>query len=117
MITKEDYINYFGVEDAPKNIKRLELMALNELKAIMVNNIPQKDDLNYLNFKYALLEEIEYLNINEHLISSNGSGNYTLGSYSESSSNEVNKTNETISRISPISYDMLLNSGLLYCGI
>ena len=69
MITKEDYINYFGVEDAPKNIKRLELMALNELKAIMINNIPQNDDLNYLNFKYALLSLISLLLLAKSYIS------------------------------------------------
>ena len=116
MITKEEYLEYLGVNTAPSNLSRLEYVALNELKSIMVMNIPNDNELMYNNFKKALIEQINYLDMNSDLINSSGSGGYTLGSYSESGSNQI-ESNKSISRISPVAYDILLNCGLLYCGL
>lgn len=115
MISEKDYVEYIG-GTAPSNLKRFEYIALNELKAIMVCNIPTKEDLVYNDFLKALMEQINYLDLNPTLIESGSNGSYSLGSYSENSSSE-NKSNETISRISPVAYDILLNCGLLYSGI
>lgn len=116
MVTQEEYLKYIGVSTAPSNLKRLEYLALNELKSIMVGNIPIVDDLIYNSFKNALMEQINYFDMNSDLIDSNGSGGYTLGSYSEGSSSQ-NNISKSINRISPVAYDILLNCGLLYCGL
>ena len=116
MITQEEYQEYIGVSTAPSNLKRLEYLALNELKSIMVSNIPTYDDLIYNDFKKALMEQINYFDMNSDLIDSSGSGSYTLGSYSEGSSSQ-NNISKSINRISPMAYDILLNIGLLYCGL
>lgn len=116
MITQEEYQKYIGVSTAPSNLKRLEYLALNELKSIMVGNIPKDDDLVYDDFIMALMEQINYFDMNSDLIDSSGSGSYTLGSYSEGSSSQ-NNISKSINRISPVAYDILLNCGLLYCGL
>mgnify|MGYP003294991145 CR=1 FL=1 len=116
MITQEEYAIYLGVNTAPQNFKRLEYLALNELKSIMVENIPTANDLVYNDFKRAVMEQINYFDLNSDLIDSNGSSGYTLGSYSEGSSNQKDNF-KSVSRISPVAYDILLNCGLLYCGL
>ena len=116
MIKEEEYVKYLGVNTAPSNLKRLEYLALNELKSIIVENIPTSDNLIYNDFKKALMEQINYFDMNSDLIDSNGSGSYTLGSYSEGGSNQT-EINKSINRISPVAYDILLNCGLLYPGI
>ena len=115
MIIQKDYNLYFGAA-APSDLKRLEYLALNELKSIMVENIPTINDLVYNDFKKALMEQINYLDSNPDLVDSTGSGGYTLGSYSEGGSNK-SESNKSISRISPVAYDILLNCGLLYSGL
>ena len=115
MITKEEYEKYFGVE-APSNLKRLEFLALNEIRTIMIDNVPKENNFKYEPFKKALIEQINYLNMNGDLIDSAGGNNYSLGSYSESSSSNNNSFNNK-NRISPATYDILLSYGLLYCGI
>lgn len=115
MITQEQYSEYIG-GTAPSNFERLEYIASNELKALMVCDIPTKEDLVYNDFLKALMEQINYLDLNPTLMEGCSNGSYSLGSYSENNSSE-NKSNETISRISPVAYDILLNCGLLYCGI
>lgn len=116
MITQEEYSKYIGGTTAPSNFQRLEYLALKELKSIMIDNIPSKEDLIYNEFLKALMEQIYYLDINYDLISSAGSGSYTLGSYSENSSNQ-NETSKSIKRISPVAHDILLDCGLLYSGL
>lgn len=116
MITQAEYLNYMGVNTAPSNIERLEYLALNELKSIMVVNIPTETDYVYNDFKKALMEQISYFDINSDLISSSESGGYTLGTFSEGSSSK-NDNSKSINRISPVAYDILLNCGLLYCGL
>lgn len=116
MLTIEEYIEYLGVDTAPSNFNRLEYLALNELKSLMAGNIPDSTDLVYEDFKKALIEQINYFNLNSDLIDSSGGGGYTLGLYSESGSNQT-ESNKSINRISPVAYDILLNCGLLYSGI
>lgn len=116
MITKEEYLNHLGVDTAPSNFKRLEYLSINELKSIMVQNIPVETDLIYKEFKKAIIEQMNYFVENPDLIDSVGTGGYTLGSYSESSSNKT-ESSKSIERISPMSYDILLNIGLLYSGL
>ena len=116
MVSQEEYLKYIGGTTAPSNFTRLEYLALNELKSIMIDNIPSKEDLIYNDFKKALIEEINYLNLNSDLFESIGCGSYTLGSYSENSSNKCDN-NKSISRISPVAYDILLNIGLIYAGL
>ena len=115
MITEAEYAEYLGVT-TPSNLKRLEYLALNELKSIIVGNIPTSNDLIYNDFKKALIEQINYFDINSDLIDLSGSGSYTLGSYSEGGSSQT-ESNSSINRISPVAYDILLNRGLLYSGI
>lgn len=116
MVTQEEYLKYIGGTTAPSNFNRLEYLALNELKSIMVDNIPTQKELNYNEFLKAIMEQIYYFDINSDLIASVGSGSYTLGSYSENNSSQ-NETIKSIKRISPVAYDILLNCGLLYSGL
>ena len=115
MITKQEYASYFGVT-APDNFERLEYLAIQELRSIMIVNVPTSAELIYNDFKKAVMEEINYLNINSDLIDSNGAGGYSLGSYHEGGSSQ-NDNSKSINRISPIAYDILLNAGLLYSGL
>ena len=116
MIDRIKYQEYLGVSTAPSNLKRLEYLALNELKSLMETNIPNQDDLFYNDFLKALMEQIHYFDMNSDLICGAGSGSYTLGSYSENNSSQT-ESNKTINRISPVAYDILLNCGLLYSGL
>lgn len=116
MIDEIEYQQYLGVDTTPSNFKRIEFISLNELKSIMVQNIPVKTDLVYESFKKALMEQMNYFVQNPDLIDSNGNGGYTLGSYSESGSTKT-ENSKSIDRISPMAYDILLNIGLLYSGI
>lgn len=116
MINKIEYQEYIGVNTTPSNFSRLEYLAINELKSIIVGNIPISTDLIYNDFKKAVMEQINYFDINSDLIDSNGNGGYTLGSYSENNSSQ-NDNSKSIDRISPVAYDILLNIGLLYSGL
>ena len=116
MITEEEYKEYFGVT-APKDLKRLEMLSLHTFKAIMVMNIPKKDSIHYEHFKNALMEQINFFNMNNDLINGSVSGGYTLGSYSEGSSNNSENISKSINRVSPVAYDILLSHGLLYSGL
>lgn len=116
MIKKEEYKKYLGVT-APENLERLEYLAINELKSIMITNVPTEADIVYDDFKKAVMEQIQYLNLNSDLIDSPASSGYTLGSYSEGGSNQNNDNSKSINRISPVAHDILLNCGLLYCGL
>lgn len=115
MITRLDYESYFGAT-APNNLKRLEYLAIQELRSVMTVNVPTSDELTYNDFKKAVMEEINYLNINSDLLDSSSAGGYSLGSYHEGSSSQ-NDNSKSINRISPIAYDILLNAGLLYSGL
>jgi len=117
MVHETEYKEYFGVDTAPTNFKRLEYLSINELRSIMTVNIPQKEDLVYKDFKKAIMEQIHYLELNGDLIDYAGTGSYTLGSYSEGSSNQNNDNSKSINIISPVAHDILLNCGLLYCGL
>lgn len=117
MITQKEYIAYFGANTAPDNLSRLEFISLNELKSIMIQNIPVETELVYKDFKKALMEQMNYFVENPELIDSAGTGGYTLGSYSENSSNQDKDNSKSINRISPVAHDILLNCGLLYCGL
>ena len=117
MITEEEYVSYLGVNTTPTNFERLEYLSINELRSIMVTNVPAKEDLIYNEFKKAIMEQINYFVENPGLIDSTGSSGYTLGSYSEGSSNQNNDNSKSINRISPVAHDILLNCGLLTCGL
>ncbi len=117
MITEKEYKAYLGADTAPKNLKRLENISLNTLRAIMIKNIPTKDSIIYKEFIKALIEQIYYYSINPELIEESSSSGYTLGSYSENASNNSSNNSKSITRVSPSSYDILLNCGLLYSGL
>ena len=116
MIDEIEYQQYLGVDTTPSNFKRIEFISLNELKSVMAKSVPTQDDLEYNDFKKALIEQMNYFVQNPDLIDSNGSGGYTLGSYSESSSSKT-EVSKSIDRISPMAYDILLNIGLIYSGL
>lgn len=116
MITEQMYESYIGVGTAPTNFVRLSYLALEEIKSVITSDIPynSEDDTVYSDdFLNAWYEEIKYLDDNNDLIDGNGSG-ASLGKYNEGSSE---KTNSRDSRISPMTYKILLNLGLLYSGI
>ena len=115
MISQSEYITYFGVDTTPSNFQRLETVAISELRSIMTQNIPTKDDLVYKEFIKALMEEMNYLDMNSDLINSGSAGGYTLGSYHEGSNQ--NNNSQSINRVSPVAYDILLTAGLLYPGL
>lgn len=117
MISESDYKKYFGVDTAPSNFKRLEKVAINNLKAVMIVNVPNDTDDVYEDFCDAIKEQIYFLDMNSDLINGASSGGYTLGSYSENNPSKETKNAETINRISPVAYDILLNCGLLYSGL
>lgn len=116
MITKEDYSIYLG-GTAPINFERLEFISIQTLKSIMVEKIPSENDLTYKDFKKAIMEQMHYFELNEDLLDNASSGGYSLGSYSESGSNQNNDKSNSMSIISPVAYNILLNCGLLYCGL
>lgn len=111
MVTKEDYEEYFG-QTAPSNFSRLEFLSLNTIKSIITKPIPNIRCPFYEDFKKAILEQINYYDLNSDLITSSSSGSYTLGSYSEGGTGS-NESSNSISRVSPVTYEILLNCGLL----
>ena len=113
MVTKEEYEKYFG-QTAPSNFSRLESISLSTIKSVITKPIPKETCPCFIEFKEALLEQISFYEENPDLITSTSttSSGYTLGSYSESASNK-NETSKSIERLSPITYDKLLNCGLL----
>lgn len=113
MIKEQEYCVYFGANTVPADFKRLEKIAINELRSLMIENVPQKGDFTFESFKQAVIEEINYLNLNDDLINYAESGGYTLGSYKEDASNQ----NKNKNIISPVAYNILLNCGLLYTGL
>lgn len=118
MVNENDYLNYFEVNVVPSSFSRLEYISIQELKSIMTCNIPtKKEKYLYKEFLKAILEQISYFDINRDLIESSNSSGYTLGSFSEGSSNSKENSFKSITRISPIAHDILLNCGLLYNGL
>lgn len=112
MVTEQDYKNYFGVDTAPSNFSRLKFLSLNTIKSIITKPIPNILCPCYDDFKKAIMEQINYYDLNSDLITSSPSGSYTLGSYSEGGTSEI-KISQSISRLSPVAYEILLNCGLL----
>lgn len=116
MISKEEYKNYFEEENVPSNFSRLEYLSLNTIKAVIIGSIPTDRCPFYNDFKKALMEQINFYDINRDLITNETTSGYTLGSYSESASNKV-KTSSSIERLSPMTYQILFNIGLLQSPI
>ena len=89
MVTEQDYKNYFGVDTAPSNFSRLESISLSTIKSVITRPIPKKNCFCFKEFQEALLEQIGFYEENPDLITSTSatSSGYTLGSYSESASN------------------------------
>src|SRR5574344_3081534 len=115
MITADDYKDYFGVSTAPTNLTRLEFLALEEIKSIMACDIPASTDDNYDTFLKALMEQINYFDLNNDLISYSELGGASLGKFNEGSAIDNTMANKT--KISPMAYKILLNLGYLYAGV
>lgn len=111
MVTTEDYEKYFG-KTPPSDFSRLEFLSLNTFKSIPIKFLPTKQCLIYNDFKKALLEQINFFDLNEDLITNSSSDGYTLGSFSESASNKEN-INEILKRVSPMAYDILISCGII----
>jgi hypothetical protein len=112
MITEELYEEYFGVNTAPESLERLEYLALQEIKKMITEDIPTDEDEIYEDFLKALMEQIKFYYENEEVLTMGGTG-YTLGKFQEGNANvQYNQ-----SRISPMTYAILLNIGLLYVGL
>ena len=116
MITEKDYKDYFEVENVPSNFSRLEFLSLHTIKSVITRNVPTDKCPFYNDFKKALMEQINFYDINRDLITNETTSGYTLGSYSESASNKVS-TSSSIDRLSPMTYEILLNIGLLQSPI
>ena len=115
MVTEDDYKTYFGVETAPTNFTRLEFLALEEIKSIITCEIPEETDDNYENFQNALLEQINYFDLNSDLIDYSSFSGASLGKFNEGNGNISNTSNS--SKISPMTYKILLNMDCLYVGM
>ena len=115
MITADNYKSYFGVSTAPTNLTRLEFLALEELKSIMTCSIPNGEDANYNTFLNALMEQINYFDINDDLISYSQLGGASLGKFNEGGS--ISNSSANSPRISPMAYKILLNLGYIYVGV
>jgi len=115
MITADDYKDYFGVSTAPINLTRLEFISLEEIKSIMTCDIPASTDDNYDTFLKALMEQINYFDLNDDLISYSQLGGASLGKFNEGSA--IDNTVANKPRISPMAYKILLNLGYLYAGM
>lgn len=111
MVTKEEYEEYFE-RTAPSNFLRLEFISLNTIKSIITRPVPNILCPCYEDFKKAVMEQINFYELNPDLITDSSSGSYTLGSYSEGGTG-TNETSNSISRVSPVTYEKLLNCGLL----
>lgn len=115
MITADAYKTYFGVSTAPTNLTRLEFLALEEIKSIMTSNIPASTDDNYDTFLKALMEQINYFDINPELLIYLTTGGASLGKFNEGTNQNKKEAKSQI--ISPLTYKILLNLGYLYVGI
>lgn len=115
MITADAYKTYFGVSTAPTNLERLEFIALEEIKSIMTCDIPASTDDNYDTFLKALMEQINYFDLNDDLISYSQLGGASLGKYNEGSAIDNTVVNKP--KMSPMAYKILLNLGYLYVGM
>ena len=113
MVTEKNYEEYFK-QTAPSNFSRLESISLSTIKSVITKPIPKETCPCFKEFQEALLEQIGFYEENPDLITSTSttSSGYALGSYSESASNK-NETSKSIERLSPITYEILLNCGLL----
>jgi hypothetical protein len=109
---EELYLEYFGVDTAPSNFERLEYLATIELKSI-INRTPDEEEDIYEDYQKAIVEQINFFYENDDLLST-GSDGASLGKYKEGSSSEKSSQG---SRISPMSYKILLDIGLLYSGV
>jgi hypothetical protein len=112
MITTELYEEYFGVNTAPEDLTRLEYLSLQEIKKLITKEIPDQDNEIYEDFQKALLEQIKFFYDNDEVLTMSGAG-YSLGKFKEGSVDiQYNQT-----RISPMTYAILLNIGMLYVGL
>ena len=115
MITEAEYKAYFGVSTAPDNLTRLEFISLEEIKSIMTCDVPNEEDDNYDTFLKALMEQINYFNLNDDMLVYATSGGASLGKFKEETSSESTNANSSI--ISPLTYKILLNLGYIYVGL
>ena len=115
MITETAYKTYFGVSTAPTNLTRLEFLALEEIKSIMTCDIPLSTDDNYDTFLKALMEQINYFDLNDDLISYSQLGGASLGKFNEGEAIDNTVVNKP--KMSPMAYKILLNLGYLYVGM
>ena len=115
MITADDYKDYFGVSTAPTNLERLEFISLEEIKSIMTCDIPTSTDDNYDTFLKALMEQINYFDVNPELLIYLTTGGASLGKFNEGTNQENRKSKDQI--ISPLTYKILLNLGYLKSGM
>ena len=115
MITESAYKTYFGVSTAPTNLTRLEFLALEEIKSIMTCDIPASTDTNYNTFLKALMEQTNYFDLNDDLISYSQLGGASLGKFNEGTNQENRKSKDQI--ISPLTYKILLNLSYLQSGM
>lgn len=116
MITEAAYKTYFGVSTAPSNLTRLDFLALEEIKSIMTCDIPLSTDDKYATFLKALMEQINYFDLNKEILEYATSGGNSLGKFSEGSSTSNNGMANQ-SRISPLAYKILLNLDYVYVGM
>lgn len=115
MITEEIYEEYFGTDTAPTNLTRLDFIALEEIKSIMTCDVPESIDDNYDTFLKALMEQINYFDLNDDMLVYATSGGASLGKFKEESSSKSSMANSSV--ISPLTYKILLNLGYLYVGV
>ena len=115
MITADDYKDYFGVSTAPTNLERLEFISLEEIKSIMTCDIPTSTDDNYDTFIKALMEQINYFDVNPELLIYLTTGGASLGKFNEGTNQENRKSKDQI--ISPLTYKILLNLSYLKSGM
>ena len=111
MVNTGDYQKYFG-QSAPSDFCRLEFISLNTIKSVITRPVPKENCPCYEDFKKAILEQINFYEFNSDLITDSSSGSYSLGSYSEGGTG-VNETSNSMNRVSPVAYEILLNCGLL----
>lgn len=112
MVTEKEYTVYFGTNTVPSSFARLQYLSLNTIKSVITKPVPKSNCPCYEDFKMALMEQMNFYDLNSDLITNESTGGYTLGSYSESASN-AKETTQSIDRLSPVAYDILLNCGLI----
>lgn len=115
MITELAYKTYFGVSTAPTNLERLEFISLEEIKSIMTCDIPASTDDNYDTFLKALMEQINYFDVNPELLIYLTTGGASLGKFNEGTNQENRKSKDQI--ISPLTYKILINLSYLQTGM